>query len=67
MPHRWQACASRETKEETNLDVTNFEFFTCTNDVYSAEKHYVTIFMRAKLDDTDQQVPLQMEPTKSTE
>lgn len=67
MGESWQQCAQRETLEETNLNIDMFEFFTCTNDVYSTQKHYVTIFMRAQLAESDTQEPKQMEPEKSSE
>ncbi len=36
-------CASREIKEEVDLDISNITFLGITNDLYSAEKHYVTL------------------------
>ncbi len=46
-----QACAARETLEETGLTVTNVEFVAVTNDVLlDAGKHYVTIWMHAEAD-----------------
>ena len=46
-----EACAARETAEETGLPVTNVEFVAITNDVMAdAGKHYVTIWMRADVD-----------------
>lgn len=40
--------AIRETKEETDLDVTDVEVLGVTNDIFKAEqKHYVTIYMKA--------------------
>lgn len=45
-----EACAIRETYEETDLQINNPEFFALTNDVYdSGDKHYVSIFIQAKL------------------
>jgi 8-oxo-dGTP diphosphatase len=41
-----EACARREVREETNLDVTNVHVRTVTNDIFEHEnRHYVTIFM----------------------
>ena len=41
-------CAARETFEETGVHVTDVEFVAITNDVLpEAERHYVTIWMRA--------------------
>jgi 8-oxo-dGTP diphosphatase len=43
-----EACAIREAKEETNVDVTNVQFKALTNDVFESEgKHYITIWMQA--------------------
>lgn len=50
MNESWAECAVREVKEETNLDVVNLNFFHVTNDPNisgNANKHYITIFMRA--------------------
>ena len=44
-----EACAIREAKEETNLDILDPRFFAITNDVFEAEeKHYITVWMEAK-------------------
>ena len=41
-------CAKRETKEETNLEVSNLYYGPYTNDVFINEnKHYVTAFVIA--------------------
>ena len=48
----WEACARRETKEETNLDLSNVRFAGVTNSVCMGgdpSKHYVTIFMQAEV------------------
>lgn len=43
-----EACAIREAKEETNLDIHDPCFVAITNDVFAAEnKHYITIWMAA--------------------
>jgi len=43
----WEECARREVREETNLEITNVEFFSVTNDIFQPEnKHYITIFMK---------------------
>lgn len=44
----WEDCARREVKEETGLDVGNITFGTVTNDIFSPEKHYITIFLIAE-------------------
>jgi 8-oxo-dGTP diphosphatase len=44
-----EACAARETLEETGVSVTKVEFVAITNDVFEdAGKHYVTIWMRGE-------------------
>lgn len=46
-----EACAVRETIEETGVSVTEVEFVAITNDVLAdAGKHYVTIWMRGTPD-----------------
>lgn len=41
-----EACALREVKEETGLDITNVTFRAVTNDLFAAEgKHYMTLWM----------------------
>jgi 8-oxo-dGTP diphosphatase len=41
-----EECATRETKEETNLDVAGARFRAVTNDLFEAEgKHYITLWM----------------------
>ena len=43
------ACAIRETLEETGLRITEPEFFAITNDVFESDtRHYVTVWMRAE-------------------
>ncbi|XP_042520881.1 nudix hydrolase 1 [Macadamia integrifolia] len=62
----FEECAAREVKEETGIDIEKIEFLTVTNNVFLKEpkpSHYVTIFERAVLKDT-QQLPQNMEPTK---
>jgi len=44
-----EACAARETMEETGIGVLNVEFLAITNDVFeTAGKHYVTVWMRGE-------------------
>ena len=43
----WEACAQRETLEETGLTISNLKFLALTNDIFAKDKHYVTIFMTA--------------------
>ncbi|KAF0981817.1 hypothetical protein FDP41_012474 [Naegleria fowleri] len=60
----WEECCKREVKEETNLDVNNISFITCTNDLFEKEqRHYVTIFLRSFTPDNEQQAEL-LEPNK---
>ena len=40
-------CATRETKEETNLDISNLEVFNAMDDI-QPNKHFVTIQVVAK-------------------
>ena len=47
-----EACAARETFEETGISVTAVQFVAITNDVLEdAGKHYVTIWMRGEARD----------------
>lgn len=47
-----EACAARETLEETGITVSNVQFVAVTNDVLTdTGKHYVTIWMRGDPDD----------------
>ncbi|KAJ8774683.1 hypothetical protein K2173_017129 [Erythroxylum novogranatense] len=62
----FEACAARECKEETGLDVNGTEYLTVTNNVFLEEpkpSHYVTVFVRAFLTDPTQ-VPQNLEPDK---
>lgn len=45
----FEECAKREVKEETNLDVDDFNFIGVTNDFFEeVNKHYITIFLKAQ-------------------
>jgi 8-oxo-dGTP diphosphatase len=47
-----EACAARETLEETGIAVSNVEFVAITNDVLTdTGKHYLTIWMRGDADE----------------
>lgn len=42
----WEACAKRETQEETGVRTTNIRFGAVTNDIFSVEKkHYIALYM----------------------
>jgi 8-oxo-dGTP diphosphatase len=44
-----EACAVREVKEETGLDIDAVAFRAITNDVFIAEgRHYITIWMEGR-------------------
>lgn len=45
MGESFEECIRRELKEETNLEIDEVEFGAVTNDVFSLDKHYITIFM----------------------
>jgi 8-oxo-dGTP diphosphatase len=48
MNESWEACARRETEEETGLKIKNIRYCGATNNVYRKEgRHYVTIHMVA--------------------
>ena len=43
------ACAAREVREETGIEVENIRFLGVTNDVFDAEeRHYITLWMEAE-------------------
>lgn len=51
------ACAIRETLEETGLHIVNPQFFAVTNDIFEPDgKHYVTVWMRAEARDGEPSV-----------
>ena len=58
----FEACAARETLEETGLEIFDIKFITATNDVFIKEdKHYITVYMQATAKSPDAKV---MEPDK---
>ncbi|KAK9767431.1 hypothetical protein K7432_002790 [Basidiobolus ranarum] len=62
----FEACVSRETEEETGLVIpaSNFKYFYAVNAPMPADnKHYVTVFLRADLQETEPKAML-MEPNK---
>ena len=45
-----EACAAREAREETGVEVQHVRFRAVTNDVFEEEgRHYVTVWMEAEL------------------
>ncbi|MEZ8824576.1 NUDIX hydrolase [Vibrio sp. 10N.261.55.A7] len=57
-----EACAKRETLEETGLVVESFRKLGFTNDIFDQEnKHYVTLFVVASQSSGE---PMIMEPNK---
>ncbi len=59
----FEACAVRETLEETGLKIEDPLFLGITNDKFPEEnKHFVTVFMKAELQ--NKQAPKCMEPHK---
>lgn len=56
-----EECARRETLEECGLQIKNVRFVGITNDVFSKDKHYVTIFMAG---DWVKGTPKVLEPDK---
>ena len=44
-----EECAIRETKEETNVEITDVRFRSVTNDVFEQNgKHYITLWMQGR-------------------
>jgi 8-oxo-dGTP diphosphatase len=49
-----EECATRETKEETGIQIKNVRIGSFTNDIFEKEKkHYITLFMVADYDSGD--------------
>jgi 8-oxo-dGTP diphosphatase len=58
----WEACAKREVREETGLEIKNVRLFAVTNDLFHADnKHYISIWMEADWEGGEPQI---LEPTK---
>ena len=52
-----EACAARETREETGVSIANLQFVAITNDVLAdVGRHYVTIWMRGDADGVSTQI-----------
>ena len=60
-----EACAIRETMEETGLHVADPRFVAVTNDIFESDgRHYVTVWMRA---DADAGEPSVQDPAEAAE
>lgn len=55
MGESYLACAERETLEETGLVVRAEKLLAVTNDVFSASRHYVTLFVLCRRVDESQE------------
>lgn len=56
----FEECATREAKEETDLDIDTPVFVGLTNDIFTEEnKHYISIFMKASYSETQQIINLE--------
>lgn len=65
----WEACATREVLEETNIAIDNVKFVGVTNDPCidgDDTKHYITVFMHGKIA-MDSGELINMEPHKCKE
>ncbi|KAK1752668.1 NUDIX hydrolase domain-like protein [Echria macrotheca] len=59
-----QQCAEREALEETGLSIRADEILAVTNDIFvDSGKHYITLFMKCRRLDDDQE-PQLLEPQK---
>lgn len=62
----FEACAAREVKEETGLDIDNIEVLKVTNNLFhegAEPSHYIMIVLRAVLANPNQ-LPQNLEPDK---
>ena len=57
----WKECVNRELFEEVGIKASNITYLTATNDIFSEDKHYITIFMLANYNDWEIK---NMEPDK---
>jgi len=59
----FEECAARELEEETGLKIEGFEFVAITNNVFiEDDKHYISVFVKAKL--PEEQEVVNLEPYK---
>lgn len=65
MGETWEVCAAREAKEETALKIkpTDIKFAKVTNDIFSSEKHYITLCMTVMWN-SEMGMPQVLEPDK---
>ena len=68
MGESWEQCAAREAWEETGLkiDPASISFYAVTNDVFSKEKHYITLSLTTRWHEKIG-APKIMEPDKCAE
>lgn len=59
-----EACAIREVKEETGLDISDVKQFATTNDIFEEGKHYITLHVKTAWNGDEPQI---MEPEKCSE
>ncbi|KAI8319655.1 hypothetical protein GQ54DRAFT_264952 [Martensiomyces pterosporus] len=59
----WAECAARETLEECGIEVGSVQHVATTNDVFSSEMHYITVFQKAAIKE-DGGLVRRMEPEK---
>lgn len=64
MGESWEECATREVREETGLTIKNLGFLAVTNDIFSENKHYITIWMKADWENGEAHIT---EPEKCSE
>ncbi|KAJ5776059.1 uncharacterized protein N7511_001070 [Penicillium nucicola] len=58
----FETCAEREVLEETGQKISDVRFLTAANSIVDGKKHYVTIFMGARVSANEE--PKIMEPEK---
>ncbi|KAF8791908.1 Nucleotide triphosphate diphosphatase NUDT15 like protein [Argiope bruennichi] len=61
----WEDAAYREVLEETGLQIKNIKYFYAVNSIVKEQNyHYVTVFMKAEVDEQGISEPINMEPDK---
>lgn len=62
----WEACAHREVLEEAGVGLVSVGFASVVNSIKLDEQyHYVTIFMKGRIDRSRFGEPLNLEPEKN--